>query len=97
MLPTFLTDHGDLVEVMLELDESMVVRNVVPATGARDCWEIPPPPIALSSQWENLRKPNRIRIHRHFTLTDSSAPTSRRWPEATARLKSILAPLSGFW
>jgi hypothetical protein len=30
MLPTFLTDHGDLVEVMLELDESMVVRNVMP-------------------------------------------------------------------
>jgi respiratory burst oxidase len=35
MLPAFLADQGDLVEVMLELDEeSMVVRSVTPTTAA---------------------------------------------------------------
>uniref|UniRef100_A0A0E0ICT8 FAD-binding FR-type domain-containing protein n=1 Tax=Oryza nivara TaxID=4536 RepID=A0A0E0ICT8_ORYNI len=35
MLPAFLADQSDLVEVMLELDEeSMVVRSVTPTTGA---------------------------------------------------------------
>ncbi|KAL6661598.1 hypothetical protein ACP70R_000982 [Stipagrostis hirtigluma subsp. patula] len=35
MLPEFLEDQGDLVEVMLELDEeSMVVRSVTPAAAA---------------------------------------------------------------
>jgi respiratory burst oxidase len=31
MLPEFLTDQGDLVEIMLELvEESMVVRSAIP-------------------------------------------------------------------
>ena len=35
MLPAFLADQSDLVEVMLELDEeSMVVRSVTPTTAA---------------------------------------------------------------
>ncbi|KAK1631093.1 hypothetical protein QYE76_005408 [Lolium multiflorum] len=35
MLPAFLADQGDLVEVMLELDEeSMVVRSVTPTTAS---------------------------------------------------------------
>ena len=35
MLPAFLTDQGDLVEVMLDLDEeSMVVHSVTPTSAA---------------------------------------------------------------
>ncbi|CAN6210791.1 unnamed protein product [Urochloa humidicola] len=53
MLPAFLADQSDLVEVMLELDEeSMVVRSVTPTTataalyGATSLPAPPPPPSA---------------------------------------------------
>ncbi|KAL6655520.1 hypothetical protein ACP70R_006346 [Stipagrostis hirtigluma subsp. patula] len=46
MLPAFLADQGDLVEVMLELDEeSMVVRSVTP-TSAALYGALPPAPPA---------------------------------------------------
>jgi hypothetical protein len=48
MLPAFLADQGDLVEVMLELDEeSMVVRSVTPTTAALySAASLPAPPPA---------------------------------------------------
>src|SRR5438105_3719189 len=45
MLPAFLADQGDLVEVMLELDEeSMVVRSVTPTSAALYGALAPAPP-----------------------------------------------------
>jgi hypothetical protein len=48
MLPAFLADQGDLVEVMLELDEeSMVVRSVTPTSAALyGAASLPAPPSA---------------------------------------------------
>ncbi|KAF8695389.1 hypothetical protein HU200_037622 [Digitaria exilis] len=50
MLPAFLADQGDLVEVMLELDEeSMVVRSVTPTSAAAALYgasSLPAPPVA---------------------------------------------------
>ncbi|KAF8657805.1 hypothetical protein HU200_059966 [Digitaria exilis] len=50
MLPAFLADQGDLVEVMLELDEeSMVVRSVTPTSAAAALYSaasLPAPPAA---------------------------------------------------
>ena len=47
MLPAFLTDQGDLVEVMLDLDEeSMVVHSVTPTSAALyGAASLPAPPL----------------------------------------------------
>nr|ACR38408.1 unknown [Zea mays] len=51
MLPAFLADQGDLVEVMLELDEeSMVVRSVTPTSAALyGAASLPAPPSAAAA------------------------------------------------
>ncbi|KAJ1289814.1 hypothetical protein BS78_02G193600 [Paspalum vaginatum] len=67
MLPAFLADQGDLVEVMLELDEeSMVVRSVTPTSAAlygAASLPAPLPPAAVSPSPRH-RAPSEGRLSR---------------------------------
>jgi respiratory burst oxidase len=79
MLPAFLADQGDLVEVMLELDEeSMVVRSVTP-TAAALCGptSLPLPGARSLSRCSSTSS----RIRRKFAWLRSPSP---RPPAATA-------------
>jgi respiratory burst oxidase len=107
MLPAFLADQSDLVEVMLELDEeSMVVRSVTPTTAA--LYGTPtasslPGPGAAGPQAHTPDGPRSLsrcsstssRIRRKFAWLRSPSPSpSLRRPPPAAGAAAATAALS---
>jgi respiratory burst oxidase len=76
MLPEFLADQGDLVEVMLELDEeSMVVRSVTPTAAAA---ALPSGTTDGGSRSLSRCSSTTSRIRRKFTWLRSPSPSASR-------------------
>uniref|UniRef100_A0A0D9XE35 FAD-binding FR-type domain-containing protein n=1 Tax=Leersia perrieri TaxID=77586 RepID=A0A0D9XE35_9ORYZ len=96
MLPAFLADQGDLVEVMLELDEeSMVVRSVTPTAaslyGAAPP-NPPPPPPRTPDGGGTARSLSRCsstssRIRKKFAWLRSPSPSPSPRPPTPAELQ----------
>ncbi|CAD6245375.1 unnamed protein product [Miscanthus lutarioriparius] len=86
MLPAFLADQSDLVEVMLELDEeSMVVRSVTPTTAAlygTPTTSLPGPAPHTPDGPRSLSRCSSTssRIRRKFAWLRSPSPSLRRPP-----------------
>ncbi|KAM0910540.1 hypothetical protein ACQ4PT_014076 [Festuca glaucescens] len=88
MLPAFLADQGDLVEVLLELDEeSMVVRSVTPTSAALYGAAMPPPRTpeppggALGAALSRCSSTSS-RIRRKFAWLRSPSPAPSPSPRA---------------
>uniref|UniRef100_A0A0E0IK98 FAD-binding FR-type domain-containing protein n=1 Tax=Oryza nivara TaxID=4536 RepID=A0A0E0IK98_ORYNI len=99
MLPAFLADQGDLVEVMLELDEeSMVVRSVTPTSatlygggGGQMPQPLPPPP-RTPEGGGGARSLSRCsstssRIRKKFAWLRSPSPSPSPRPPTPAELQ----------
>uniref|UniRef100_A0A0E0QRW5 FAD-binding FR-type domain-containing protein n=1 Tax=Oryza rufipogon TaxID=4529 RepID=A0A0E0QRW5_ORYRU len=99
MLPAFLADQGDLVEVMLELDEeSMVVRSVTPTSatlygggGGQIPQPLPPPP-RTPEGGGGARSLSRCsstssRIRKKFAWLRSPSPSPSPRPPTPAELQ----------
>lgn len=88
MLPIFLNDQSELVEVMLELDEeSMVVRSVTPTYGGAAAVADPDPGGSLSRSSSTAS-----RIRRKFAWLRSPSP--RRSPSPVPAKESAAAALA---
>ncbi|KAK3133413.1 hypothetical protein QOZ80_6AG0536260 [Eleusine coracana subsp. coracana] len=98
MLPAFLADQGDLVEVMLELDEeSMVVRSVTPTAAALyDATAGTPTPsegggTARSNLSRCSSTSSRIRKKFAWLRSPSPAPSPRRPTPAELQREAAMA------
>jgi hypothetical protein len=99
MLPAFLADQGDLVEVMLELDEeSMVVRSVTPTSatlyggGGGQMPQPLPPPLRTPEGGGGARSLSRCsstssRIRKKFAWLRSPSPSPSPRPPTPAELQ----------
>ncbi|KAL5201259.1 hypothetical protein ABZP36_035613 [Zizania latifolia] len=91
MLPAFLADQGDLVEVMLELDEeSMVVRSVTPTSAALyGGGGVAPPQPPRASEARSLSRCSSTssRIRKKFAWLRSPSPSPSPRPPTPAELQ----------
>ncbi|XP_019705154.1 respiratory burst oxidase homolog protein E isoform X2 [Elaeis guineensis] len=90
MLPIFLNDQSELVEVMLELDEeSMVVRSVTPTYGGAAAVADQDPAVSLSRSSSTAS-----RIRRKFAWLKSPSPRRSPSPSPLPAKESAVAALA---
>ncbi|KAL5206554.1 hypothetical protein ABZP36_034763 [Zizania latifolia] len=88
MLPAFLADQGDLVEVMLELDEeSMVVRSVTSTSAALYGAAPPQPPRTPEARSLSRCSSTSSRIRKKFAWLRSPSPSPSQRPPTPAELQ----------